>query len=52
MRNFVLGLLLGCLATYWYLTQGDSLRATIGDLWEQASAPPESTPAAPAHGRR
>jgi hypothetical protein len=44
MRNFVLGLLLGWLATYAYLTQGEALQAAIGDLWDRASAPPATTP--------
>jgi hypothetical protein len=51
MRNFVYGLLLGSLATYAYLTQGESLQAAIADLWDRASAPPASAPAT-THGRR
>src|SRR5436190_1458254 len=40
MRNFLFGLLLGGLATYWYLTQADVLRGTVDDFWERASSPP------------
>ena len=40
MRNFLFGLLLGVLATYWYLSDGASVRTTVTDLWERASAPP------------
>ncbi len=40
MKNFLAGLLLGMLATYWYLTDGASVRTTVSDLWERASAPP------------
>jgi hypothetical protein len=48
MRNFVFGLLLGWLATYWYLTQGDFVQAAIADLWARASAPPAAEePASP-----
>jgi hypothetical protein len=42
MRNFLLGLLLGSLVTYWYLTQGDTLRGAVADAWDRASAPPAS----------
>src|SRR5262245_44120261 len=40
MRNFLFGLLIGVLATYWYLTQADVLRGTVDDFWERASSPP------------
>ena len=50
MRNFVLGLVLGVLATYWYLTQGDSLRLAVEELWERASSPPVA-PRGPGTGR-
>jgi hypothetical protein len=39
VKNFLAGLLLGCFATYWYLTQGDYLRVVASRLWSQASAP-------------
>ena len=51
MRNFVLGLLLGWLATYAYLTQGEALQTAIGDLWDRASAPPASAPSTTPRGR-
>ncbi len=40
MRNFLMGLLLGWLATYCYLTQGDFVRQTVADVWDRVSAPP------------
>jgi len=40
MRNFLAGMLLGTLATYWYLTHGGNIRASIADLWAEASSPP------------
>jgi hypothetical protein len=40
VRNFLAGLLLGVLVAYWYLTDGASVRTTVSDLWERASAPP------------
>ena len=40
MRNFLFGLLLEVLGTYWYLTQADMLRSTVDDFWERASSPP------------
>jgi len=40
VRNFVAGLLLGVLATYWYLVQMPYTRALIAELWERASEPP------------
>ena len=40
MRNFLFGLVLGTLATYYYLTQAGELRATIRDFWVRASNPP------------
>ncbi len=43
MRNFLMGLLLGTLATYWYLTSANQLRAMIQDLWDRASSPPAAT---------
>ena len=52
MRNFGFGLLLGWLATYAYLTQGEALQTAIADLWDRASAPPASTPATPPPRRR
>jgi hypothetical protein len=45
MRNFVLGLALGSLVTYWYVRQGDGFQGAIADLWQRASAPPASAPA-------
>jgi hypothetical protein len=40
VKNFFVGLLLGVLGTYWFLTQGDTVRNAIGDWWARASAPP------------
>ena len=40
MRNFWAGLLIGVLATYWYFTQGNYVRALAASWWAQASAPP------------
>ncbi len=40
MRNFFMGLLLGTLATYCYLTQMDSVRGMFADWWVRASSPP------------
>ena len=40
MRNFLLGLVLGTLATYYYLTQAAELRGMIRDMWARASSPP------------
>lgn len=47
MRNFLLGLVLGVLATYWYLTQADSLRTRLADLWDWASSPPAAVHGGP-----
>jgi hypothetical protein len=47
VRNFLAGVFLGVLGTYWYLTQGERVRAIVEDLWAQASSPPAtSQPAA------
>jgi hypothetical protein len=40
VRNFLAGLLLGVLGTYWYMTQGDRLRVVAQELWTRASSPP------------
>jgi hypothetical protein len=40
VKNFLVGLLIGVLGTYWFLTQGDTVRDTIGYWWARASAPP------------
>ena len=39
MRNFLAGLLIGWLATYWYFTQGEYVRSLAWELWARASAP-------------
>ena len=39
-RSFWAGLLLGVVATYWYFTQGDHVRAMVAAWWARASAPP------------
>ena len=50
VRNFLVGLMLGVLATYWYLTQMPYTRALVEDWWDRASqAPaPHAGPKAPA----
>jgi len=40
VKNFMTGLLLGWLATYWYFTQGAFVRGMVDDFWARASAPP------------
>ena len=40
MRNFMVGLMLGWLASYFYFTQTDYARAVINDLWTRVSAAP------------
>jgi hypothetical protein len=40
IKNFWTGLLIGAAGMYWYLTQADTLRATLWDIWERASAAP------------
>ena len=40
MRNFLAGLMLGVLATYWYLTQMPYTHSLAGEWWERASRPP------------
>ncbi len=40
MKNFVIGLLIGWAAAYWYYTQSDYLRAVAADMWARASASP------------
>ena len=39
MKNFVIGLVIGWTAAYWYYTQGDYVRAVAANLWARASAP-------------
>jgi hypothetical protein len=39
VKNFFSGLLLGILGAYWYLTQAESVRLMVNDLWIQASSP-------------
>jgi hypothetical protein len=46
VRNFLAGLLLGALSTYWYLTQGSEIRVMVEDFWARASSAPA------AQGRR
>jgi hypothetical protein len=42
VKNFLAGLLLGTLVTYWYLTDGGSIRTALDEWWERASSPPPS----------
>jgi len=51
MRNFLFGLLLGVLGTYWYLTQADMLRSTVDEFWERASSPPAAHGMSDTRGR-
>ena len=39
MKNFVIGLVIGWTAAFWYYTQGDYVRAVAANLWARASAP-------------
>ncbi|MFN8545875.1 MAG: hypothetical protein U0807_16960 [Candidatus Binatia bacterium] len=41
MKNFWMGVLIGALAMYWFMTQGAGLQDAISDLWARASSPPE-----------
>ena len=43
MKNFLAGLLLGWLASYWYFTQGEYVRGLVNYYWARASAPPAMT---------
>ena len=43
MRNFLMGVLLGTLATYWYLVQADATRDAIAGAWSRMSSPPPRT---------
>ena len=49
MKNFVAGLLIGVLATYWYLTQRDYTQSLMVEMWSRASRPPAAPRANPAH---
>ena len=40
MRNFLAGLLLGVLSTYWYLTQMTYTQSLLAEMWERASRAP------------
>jgi hypothetical protein len=40
VKNFLAGLLLGILLTYWYLT--GSAGTALDEWWERASSPPAS----------
>jgi hypothetical protein len=51
MRNFLFGLLVGVLGTYWYLTQADMLRSTVDEFWERASSPPAAHGMSDTRGR-
>ena len=39
MKNFLMGLLLGTLGTYWYLTQSDYTHDLLAEMWARASSP-------------
>ena len=43
MKNFLTGLLLGVLVTYWYLHQSDHTRNLVSDWWARASSAPASS---------
>lgn len=40
MKNFLVGLIVGLLSMYWYLTQMDNTRTALGDMWDRASSGP------------
>jgi hypothetical protein len=40
VKNFAVGLLLGVLAMYWYLTQRDYTQSLLVEMWSRASGPP------------
>jgi hypothetical protein len=40
VKNFLIGLLLGWAAAFWYYTQGDYLRGIGSRAWDVVSAPP------------
>jgi len=42
VKNFLIGLFVGVVCTYWYLTQGDYVRSELGRWWARASAPPST----------
>jgi hypothetical protein len=48
VKNFVFGLLVGVVGTWWYLTSGGTVREAVDDWWARASAPPPSQRALPA----
>jgi hypothetical protein len=43
VKNFLVGLLLGVLATYWYLVEADYARSLVSEWWERASSPPATS---------
>jgi len=45
VRNFLAGLMLGVLATYWYLTQMPYTHTLLAEMWERASSAPATKPA-------
>lgn len=51
VRNFLAGLMLGWLATYWYLTQMPYTHSLLGEMWERASEPPPAHAPATARAR-
>jgi hypothetical protein len=44
MKNFLVGVLLGSTATYWYLTTGSQVREMVHELWGRASSAPVAPP--------
>ena len=40
MKNFLIGLLLGWTAAYWYYARSDDVREVVADVWTRASASP------------
>jgi hypothetical protein len=46
VRNFLAGLVLGVLGTYWYLTQMSYTQSLLGEMWDRASRPPAARSAA------
>ena len=44
MKNFLIGLLLGWSAAYWYYARSDYVREIAWELWDRASASPSAPP--------
>jgi hypothetical protein len=40
VKNFLMGLVIGWAAAFWYYTQGDYVREVAAHTWSVLSAPP------------